>query len=69
MKMCLAGARPVGRDTGLAEIQATAESLLAAWGSGGPPSSTRPGPLEERSLLDAYADHVRSFVDVSACVR
>src|ERR1035437_8357814 len=28
MKLCLSGARPIGRDTGLAEIQATAEELL-----------------------------------------
>ncbi len=25
IKLCLSGARPIGRDTGLAEIQATAE--------------------------------------------
>src|SRR5580704_10135341 len=28
LKLCLAGARPIGRDTGLNEIQATAEALL-----------------------------------------
>ena len=67
LKLCLAGAGPIGRDTGLSEIQATAESLLEEWGSGGPPELD-PGslaPLEERSVLDEYADHVRSFVDVS----
>ncbi len=66
LKLCLSGARPVGRDTGLTEIQATAESLLAQWGSSGPapidPASV--APLEERSVLEAYATHVRSFVDV-----
>jgi phosphomannomutase len=68
LKLCLAGARPIGRDTGLAEIQATAESLLAAWGSSGPPGldPASLAPLEVRSVLDEYADHVRSFVDVSA---
>jgi phosphomannomutase len=67
LKLCLAGARPIGRDTGLAEIQATAESLLAAWGSDGPPEldPASLAPLEARSVLDEYADHVRSFVDVS----
>jgi phosphomannomutase len=67
LKLCLAGARPIGRDTGLAEIQATAESLLEEWGSGGPPELDPKSlaPLEARSVLDQYADHVRSFVDVS----
>jgi phosphomannomutase len=67
LKLCLAGARPIGRDTGLVEIQATAESLLEAWERDGPPE-TDPGtlgPLQHRSVLDAYADHVRSFVDTS----
>jgi phosphomannomutase len=68
LKLCLAGARPIGRDTGLTEIQATAESLLDAWATDGPPE---PGPaalgtLQHRSVLDAYADHVRSFVDTAA---
>ena len=42
LKLCLSGARPIGRDTGLAEIQATAESLLDRVGDDGPPPSTRP---------------------------
>jgi phosphomannomutase len=68
LKLCLSGARPIGQDTGLAEIQATAEAVLDDWGAGGPPPLD-PASLafyEERSVLDDYADHVRSFVDVSA---
>jgi len=67
IKLCLAGARPIGRDTGLTEIQATAEQLLDAWEADGPPDPdpTTLGALEHRSVLDAYADHVRSFVDLS----
>jgi phosphomannomutase len=68
LKLCLSGARPIGRDTGLGEIQAMAEALLDQWGSEGPPA-VDPGqlaPLEERSVLEAYATHVRSFVDVDA---
>jgi phosphomannomutase len=57
MKFCLPGARPVGQDTGLAEIRDGAERGDA------PPSAT-PGRVEERDLLDAYAEHVLSFVDV-----
>ncbi|MGA2836323.1 MAG: phosphomannomutase/phosphoglucomutase [Acidimicrobiales bacterium] len=68
LKLCLAGARPIGRDTGLAEIQSTAESLLDEWSADGPPEPDPAtlGPIEHRSVLDAYADHVRSFVDTGA---
>ncbi|MGH9081628.1 MAG: phosphomannomutase/phosphoglucomutase [Acidimicrobiales bacterium] len=68
LKLCRSGARPIGRDTGLTEIQHTAESLLEAWGPVGPPDldPDRLAPREERSVLDAYADHVRSFVDVGS---
>jgi phosphomannomutase len=65
LKLCQSGARPIGRDTGLGEIEATAESLLDEWGPDGPPALDRKllAPIEERSVLEAYADHVRSFVD------
>ena len=68
IKLCLSGARPIGRGTGLEEIQATAESLLDEWGIDGPPAvdPAALAPLEERSVLEAYATHVRSFVDVGA---
>ncbi|HWE69154.1 MAG TPA: phosphomannomutase/phosphoglucomutase, partial [Acidimicrobiales bacterium] len=58
----------IGQDSGLAEIQATAEALLDQWGADGPPPLD-PGsmaPYEPRSVIDDYADHVRSFVDVGA---
>ena len=58
MKLCLAGARPVGQDTGLAEIKALAE----AGAGGGQPA---PGSVSNADLTDEYARHVRSFVDVS----
>src|ERR1019366_1295422 len=65
LKLCQAGARPIGLDTGLAEIQAIAEALLEAWSADGPPEPDPAalGALDHRSVLDAYADHVRSFVD------
>ncbi|MHB1716208.1 MAG: phosphohexomutase domain-containing protein [Acidimicrobiales bacterium] len=67
-KLCLAGARPIGRDTGLAEIQATAEELLGEWSAGGAPPLAEAdlAPRSERDILEAYATHVRSFVNVSA---
>jgi phosphomannomutase len=68
LKLCLSGARPIGRDTGLEQIQATAEAILDQWGADGPPPLD-PDSLafyEERSVLDDYAAHVHSFVDVDA---
>lgn len=57
IKLCLAGARPVGEDTGLAEIKARAR------GEGPPPAPTEPGHRSTMNLLTDYAAHVRSFVD------
>ncbi len=57
IKLCLAGARPVGQDTGLAEIQAAAIR-------GVPPAPTEAGRLHAEDLLGAYAKHVRAFVDI-----
>ncbi|NNE12274.1 MAG: phosphomannomutase/phosphoglucomutase [Ilumatobacter sp.] len=61
VKFCLAGARPVGIDGGLAEVRDTAASVLEGRG---PRPSARAGRRTERDLLDAFADHVLSFVDV-----
>ena len=59
LKFCLAGAKPVGEDTGLRDIRAIVE--------GGPqPSVAAPGSVERRDLLEAYVEHVLSFVDVEA---
>jgi phosphomannomutase len=59
LKLCLAGARPVGEDTGLREIK----ELVA---QGGPPPAGRRGTVSQMDLLDEYAAHVRSFVDADA---
>ena len=60
LKMCLSGARPIGRDTGLADIEAEAEKLL------GEPTPPLAGSWRELDLLQAWADHVVSFVDVAS---
>jgi phosphomannomutase len=60
IKLCLSGARPVGADTGLAEIKAVAAAVLD--GSSAAPAGT-PGSLTTRDLLDEFADHVVSFID------
>jgi phosphomannomutase len=61
IKLCLAGARPVGRDTGLAEIEAATAELLAR-----PPVPGVPAPLDHADLLGEWAAHVRSFVDAGS---
>jgi phosphomannomutase len=63
IKFCLSGARPVGIDTGLAEIRDTAKLVLA--GNGPAPVATK-GTRSERDMLDAFADHVVSFIDIDA---
>jgi len=61
IKMTLAGARPIGQDTGLDEIKRIVlEEDLSPRGE--------PGSVTEEDVLDAYADHVRSFIDVGALV-
>ena len=59
LKFCLAGAKPVGEDTGLREIRSLTEGP-------DPGSVASPGTVQERDLLAAYVDHVLSFVDVEA---
>ncbi|MBV8958398.1 MAG: phosphomannomutase/phosphoglucomutase [Actinobacteria bacterium] len=59
IKFCLAGAKPVGEDTGLRDIKAHAIA-------GDVPTAATRGTVSQLDLLDEYADHVRSFVDVSA---
>ncbi|WP_169986277.1 phosphomannomutase/phosphoglucomutase [Microbispora sp. H10836] len=61
MKMCRAGAVPVGTDTGLLEIRDRAAELLAT-GLGGTPGA---GAVTERDLLEGYAAHLKTLVDLS----
>ncbi|MGH9056577.1 MAG: hypothetical protein ACRDYY_12065 [Acidimicrobiales bacterium] len=64
IKLCLAGARPVGADTGLREIKAAVSAVAAA----GPAPGPAPGRGERSSadVLFEYAAKVRSFVDPAA---
>ncbi len=57
IKMCLAAARPIGADTGLDQIKAGAAS-------GEPKPTSARGSVDERNMLDDFAAHVRSFVDI-----
>ncbi|GAA0622117.1 phosphomannomutase/phosphoglucomutase [Streptomyces crystallinus] len=62
IKLCRAGAAPVGQDTGLADIRALVESWME---SGAPDVAATTGTLDERDTLQDYADHLKSLVDVS----
>jgi len=57
LKFCMPGARPVGEETGLREIRAMVEAGDL------PPADAR-GAVRPRDLLEAYTEHVLSFVDV-----
>ncbi|NEB95582.1 phosphomannomutase/phosphoglucomutase [Streptomyces bauhiniae] len=63
IKMCRAGAAPVGQDTGLADIRALAERWLE---TGAPATAAAPGTLTARDTLDDYAAYLRSLVDLTA---
>lgn len=58
IKMCRAGASPVGQDTGLAEIRDTVEQ-------GVPEFEGQRGTITERDVLAGYAEYLRNLVDLS----
>ena len=57
LKLCRAGAEPVGIETGLALIRDRAQS-------GDFPTSDASGTHRTADLIAEFADHVRSFIDV-----
>jgi phosphomannomutase len=57
LKFCLAGAKPVGEDSGLREIRELVEKGDDVLGDGH-------GSVRRCDVLDAYVDHVLSFVDL-----
>ncbi|WP_141205321.1 phosphomannomutase/phosphoglucomutase [Streptomyces griseorubiginosus] len=62
IKMCRAGAAPVGQDTGLAEIR----ELVERWSEEGAPEATAStGTITARDTLEDYAAHLRSLVDLT----
>ncbi|MFN2588449.1 MAG: phosphomannomutase/phosphoglucomutase [Actinomycetota bacterium] len=57
IKLCRAGAAPIGAESGLQEIRALAEA--------GAPGGAGPGNVFEKDVLGDYAAHCRGFVDAS----
>ncbi|MGG8405757.1 phosphomannomutase/phosphoglucomutase [Streptomyces sp. 12297] len=63
IKMCRAGAAPVGQSTGLDEIR----SLVEAWSEKGAPSPAPvAGKVTRRETLGDYAAHLKSLVDLTS---
>jgi phosphomannomutase len=58
IKLCRAGAKPVGIETGLAEIK----QMVAA---GVPAYDGAPGTVTSRDLLPGYAEYLKKLVDLS----
>lgn len=61
IKLCFAGAKPVGQDSGLAQIRERAQRLLDA----DTPVPAPSGSVEERDLLQSYASYLHKLVDLS----
>ena len=57
IKLCRAGAAPVGADTGLDRVK-------AAVSRGVPPRAAQPGTVTERDMLTAYAEYLHELVPV-----
>ncbi|SCG42775.1 phosphomannomutase/phosphoglucomutase [Micromonospora halophytica] len=62
IKMCRSGARPIGQDSGLADIRDRAQALLDR---GERPAGEPQAPAQRRDLLADYAAHLRKLVDLS----
>jgi phosphomannomutase len=58
IKLCRAGAAPVGQDTGLAQIKETVAAGIIE-------KAEVAGSVSQRNVLDDFGSHVRSFVDPS----
>lgn len=61
IKFCRSGARPVGQESGLGTIRDHADADLR----GGSTDSPTPGSITSMDMLERFAEHVHSFVDVS----
>jgi phosphomannomutase len=58
IKLCKAGAKPVGIETGLAEIKAMVADGVPAYDGA-------PGTTTEKDLLPGYAEYLKKLVDIS----
>jgi phosphomannomutase len=61
IKLCRAGAKPVGQDSGLGTVRRRAEELLDDLNA----EADGPARVDRRDVLADYAAHLRSLVDLS----
>ena len=67
IKLCLAGARPIGRDSGLGDVHRVAtEAFATAPADGGVALVADDVRVEHVVLLEEFAAHVRSFVHLES---
>jgi phosphomannomutase len=66
IKLCRKAARPVGQDSGLAEVRDLAQWLIGG-GTGLAEPVGGPGSVTTRDLLADYAAFLRGLVDLSGC--
>ncbi|MFF4649611.1 phosphomannomutase/phosphoglucomutase [Streptomyces sp. NPDC001380] len=70
IKLCRAGAAPVGQDTGLDRVRELVEGWTAADGTVTVPAHPgEHGTLSSQDLLQAYADHLLGLVDLGSLRR
>jgi phosphomannomutase len=62
IKMCRAGATPIGQDSGLADVRVIAQGYLE---NGLPRPVAQPGTVSEVNVLVDYARYLRELVDLS----
>ncbi|MGB8651275.1 MAG: phosphomannomutase/phosphoglucomutase [Mycobacteriales bacterium] len=58
IKLCLAGAKPVGQESGLAQIRSEAERFLDE----GIPTGAAPGTVTQQDVLAGYAAYMKQLV-------
>ncbi|WP_307856369.1 phosphomannomutase/phosphoglucomutase [Catenulispora pinistramenti] len=62
IKMCKAGAAPIGQESGLVEVRKAAQAIL----DGTPlPASDKTGTVTKREMLNDYAAYLNNLVDLS----
>jgi phosphomannomutase len=63
IKLCRAGAKPIGQDTGLARVRDLAQALLDGTIPAPTPAGAETG-IVRRDILSDYARHLRTLVDL-----
>jgi phosphomannomutase len=64
IKLCRAGARPIGQDSGLTRVRDLARGLIEGTTRSPSPAGTESG-VTRRDVLADYAAHLRTLVDLS----